>query len=301
MKRRQLAGTDLEVSALGFGCSSWWAKSAFPEEAALALLHRAIEQGVTFFDTGSNYAGGQAERRLGKALREHRVGDLIVGTKAGTWVAPNGSFYRDFSPAAVRTGIEASLRNLGLERVDLLHLHGPPPGAVTDELLACLDDLRKAGKVRYCGVNGFGPELVARVVSSDVLATVMFDFNLLRADRKPVIEQLARAGKGFIAATPLAQAYFSSKLFKPKRMADLWYLARAIGKHRDMVRRGFSFRFVNEIPGWTGAQVALAYALANPHVSVAVFGTTDLNRLCENLEAASRSLPHGVLQRIEAT
>jgi aryl-alcohol dehydrogenase-like predicted oxidoreductase len=300
MQRRTLAGTDLEVSALGFGCSSWWAKSAFPEDSALALLHLAIEQGVNFFDTGSNYAGGQAERRLGKALRDHRRERIVVGTKAGTWVAPNGSFYRDFSPAAVRTGIETSLRNLGLEQVDLLHLHGPPAEQVTDDLLRCLEDLKRAGKVRHCGVNGFGPLLLARVVGSDVLSTMMFDFNVLRVDRKPVIERLVRAGKGFIAATPLAQAYFSNKLFKPKRMADLWYLARAIGKHRDMMRRGFSFRFLNDYSGWTGAQVALAYVLSNPLVSVAVFGTTDRGRFLENVQAASRSLPEEIISKIEA-
>jgi aryl-alcohol dehydrogenase-like predicted oxidoreductase len=300
MKTRPVGTTGLRISELGFGCSSWWAKSAFPEPEALKLIHRAIESGINFFDTGSNYAGGQAERRLGIALQGDRGREIIVATKAGTWVAPNGSFFRDFTAAAVRRGLEASLRNLRRERVELLHLHGPAPYDVTDELLGCLVDLRSEGKVGWCGVNGYGSELIDRVLATDVLSTMMFDFNLLRVDRKASIDRLAEAGKGFLAATPLAQSYFSNKLFKPKRLADLWYLARALGKHRDLLARGFAFRFVNEVEGWTGAQVALAYVLENPNVSTAIFGTTDAGRLSENIASVSRRLPRDLFERIEA-
>jgi aryl-alcohol dehydrogenase-like predicted oxidoreductase len=299
VSRRLLGATGLEVSELGFGCSSFWAKAAFPEARAVALLHRAIEGGVRFFDTGPSYAGGVAERRLAIALAAHPRESLVVATKAGTW--PRGrSFERDFSPDAVRLGLSGSLERLGVERVDLLHLHGPRPEHLTDELLRCLEDLVREGRVGACGVNGFGDELERIVLENDVLATMMFDYNLLRVDRQPIIDRLAGAGKGFLAATPLAQAFFSNKLFKPRRSADLWYLARALRKHRKLVRRGFDFRFVNHVPGWTGGEVAIAYALANPHVSVAIFGTTSRERLEENLNAAERSLPPEIHRRIES-
>lgn len=84
MEYRRIGTTGLEVSELGVGCSSWWAKSAFPEDEALSLIHTAIEQGVTFFDTGPSYAAGQAEKRLGKALQAHQDARLVIGTKAGS-------------------------------------------------------------------------------------------------------------------------------------------------------------------------------------------------------------------------
>ena len=299
--RRKLGETGLRVSELGFGCSSFWAKSAFPEARAFELVHKAIERGVNFFDTGSNYAGGQAERRLGKVLREHRDKDLVIATKAGTWAADDGSEYRDFSPTAVRKGVEGSLKRLDLDHVSLLHLHAPPAGAITDELLRCLEKLKQDGLVSFCGVNGENKRIIETVLEHDVFSTVMFDYNVFQSAKKPVLAKLAAAGVGFIAATPLGQAHWSNKLFKPTRVADLWYIARALRRHRAKVVRGFSFRFIENYPGWTGGEVAIAYALSNPDVSAAIFGTTSVDRLAENLGASGRELPQEIIDRIEAS
>jgi aryl-alcohol dehydrogenase-like predicted oxidoreductase len=286
------------VSELGLGTAGFWGKRAFPESRSLALVHAAIERGVNFFDTGANYSGGQAEIRLGKILKEHKGANLVVGTKAGSYVASDGRQYRDFSPDAVRRGVEESLRKLNLEQVALLHLHGPAGDHITDELLRCLEDLKHAGLVGFCGVNGGTPDTHRLVLENDVLSTVMFDYNLLRADRRSAISELVDAGKGFIAATPLAQGHFSNQLFKPTRPADLWYLARAFGKHRASLRRGFDFRFVNDYPGWTGSEIAIACTLSNQEVSTAVFGTTSLERLKQNLRTADRPLPQEIVDRI---
>jgi len=216
-------------------------------------------------------------------------------------VAADGSVHRDFSPSVVRKSVEFSLRNLQRERLELLHLHAPSTEHVTEELLRCLEDLQRAGLVCACGINGFGNELQEHVLANPILSTMMFDFNLLSVERKEYIERLVVAGKGVFASTPLAQAYFSNKLFKPMRLADLWYLARALRKHPDKLLRGFKFRFVNDYPGWSGAEVALAYVLANPGVSAAVFGTTNTRRLLENLRVSGRKLPKDIMQRIEST
>ena len=135
VRRRPLGKTGLEVSELGFGCSSFWAKTVFPEHQALGLVHAAIERGVNFFDTGWNYAAGQAERRLGEALREHRSKEIVVSTKAGTRVSATGSTYKDFRPTWLRESVEGSLKNLQLDHLTILNLHVPEPEDVTDDVL----------------------------------------------------------------------------------------------------------------------------------------------------------------------
>ena len=109
MRRRTAGRTGLRLSELALGCSSFWAKPIFPEKDALALVDDAIEAGINFFDTGASYAAGNAERRLGLALRNHRAnGEIVVATKAGTHVATNGSTYKDWSRAALRDGRRAA-------------------------------------------------------------------------------------------------------------------------------------------------------------------------------------------------
>ncbi len=298
--RRALGRTGLQVSELGFGCSSFWAKSAFPERSAIALVHAALEHGINFFDTGSSYAGGQAESRLGQALRGRSKHDLVIATKVGTRNDRLGQTYKDFRPVWVRQSVEESLRRLGLEVLPLLHLHVPAPSQLTEELIACLVGLRDAGLVRYFGVHGAGDALHGCVLESECFSTAMFDYNVLHARRRSRIRALVAAGRGFLAATPLAQSLYGNKVFRPRRPADLWYLARAVGKHRADLSRGRRFRFIERFEGWTGAQVALGYVLSNADVSVAIFGTTSQARLLENVNAAGRALPPEIIERIES-
>src|SRR5204862_596922 len=124
----RLGHTGLTVSELGYGCASWWGKPAFDEQAALGLVHQAIDLGVTLFDTGASYSAGEAEPRLGRALQGRDRSGLVIATKAGTFHAGGGRIGRDMTPAAIAASAERSLRNLGVERLDLLQLHGPSVG-----------------------------------------------------------------------------------------------------------------------------------------------------------------------------
>jgi len=137
MLYRPLGRTGLTVSEIGFGAASWWGKPQFSERAAVGLVHAALDGGVTFFDTGASYSGGHAEPRLGRALRGRDTAGLVVATKAGTF-AKDGRIGRDFSAAAVIASAERSLRNLGLEALPLLQLHGPATADLTDELRTAL-------------------------------------------------------------------------------------------------------------------------------------------------------------------
>ncbi|HVI30493.1 aldo/keto reductase [Phenylobacterium sp.] len=300
MLYRPLGRTGLTVSEIGYGCASWWGKPAFPEAMAVGLVHAAIDLGVTFLDTGASYSAGEAEPRLGRALKGRDVSGLVVATKAGTFHAGGGRIGRDFSPAAVTASAERSLRNLGLDVLPLLQLHGPAASELTDDLLAALDDLKAKGLVRALGVNSFDPAVIEHVVGLPQFDAVMVDYNVLRPEREPLISRAAAAGKGVLAGMALAMGHTGLKVAKIRGAQDLWYAARGLVRHREEVRRGARFGFLHRQPGMTGSQAALAYVLANPDVSCAVIGTTRPAHLHENAAASGMALPPALMARIRA-
>lgn len=300
MRYRSLGTTGLQVSELGLGCASYWGKSRFPEAQALSLVHRAIDRGVTLFDTGASYSAGEAEPRLGRALKRRDTSGLVIATKAGTFHAGAGRIGRDFSPAAIVASAEASARNLGLETLPLLQLHGPALAEFTDELRAALTALKARGLVRALGVNSFDPAVIAHAIGMAEVDAVMIDFNVLRPERVPLIAAAAAAGKGVLAGMPLAMGHTAPLLSRLRGPQDLWYLARGLARHRAEMAKGARFRFLHRAPGITGAQALLAQVLEQPGVSAAVFGATRLAHLEENLAASGMSLSPDLRARIAA-
>jgi len=299
MLYRPLGRTGLTVSEIGFGCASWWGKPAFAEREAVGLVHAAIEGGVTLFDTGASYSGGQAEPRLGRALKGRDTSNLVIASKAGTFFA-RGRIGRDFSPAAVRASAERSLRNLGVEALGLLQLHGPAMADLTAELLETLAALKARGLVRAVGVNSFDPAVIEAAIRRPQIDAVMIDYNVLRPERAPLIAQAAAAGKGVLAGMPLAMGHTGLKVTKIRGLRDLWYAARGLARHREEVRAGARFGFLHRLEGMTGSQAALSYVLANPDVSAAVIGTTRTRHLMEDVAASGMSVPAEALARIQA-
>jgi aryl-alcohol dehydrogenase-like predicted oxidoreductase len=298
MLYRPLGRTGLTVSEIGFGAASWWGKPRFSETAAVRLIHAALDGGVTLFDTGSSYSGGHAEPRLGRALKG-RAAALVVATKAGTF-AREGRIGRDFSPAAIVASAEQSLRNLGLETLPLLQLHGPAIAELTDDLRCALADLKARGLVRAVGVTSFDPQVIGQAIGLPDIDVVMVDYNVLRRDRELSIAAAAAAGKGVLAGMPLAMGHTGRQVLKLRAPRDLWYAARGLMRHRREVREGARFGFLSRLPGMTGAQAALAYVLANPNIASAVTGTTRLAHLRDNLAASGLALPAETLTSIRA-
>ena len=297
MRYRALGRTGLTVSELGFGCASWWGKPRFDEATALGLVHEAIDRGVTLFDTGASYSAGEAEPRLGRALAGRDTSKLVIATKAGTYHAGGGRIARDMSPAAIAASAERSLRNLGLETLGLLQLHGPSIVEL-DAAIETLAALKARGLIRAVGLNSFDPAVIEHAIGLPGVDVVMVDYNVLRPEREPLIARAAAAGKGVLAGMPLAMGHTRSLLERLKGPQDLWYAARALAKHRGELKRGARFGFLHRLPHMTGSQAALAYVLANPHVSAAVFGATRPEHLRENLAASGLALPDGVTARI---
>jgi aryl-alcohol dehydrogenase-like predicted oxidoreductase len=294
---RPLGRTGLRVSEIGFGAASWWGLRRMDEAEAIRLVHAALEGGVTLFDTGSAYSGGEAEPRLGRALNGRDAHSLVVATKAGTYFA-DGRVRRDFSPAAIASSAERSLKALGLEALPLLQLHGPAISELTEDLLEALEGLKARGLVRALGINSFDPGVIAHATALPQINVVMVDYNVLRPEREPLIARAAAAGKGVLAGMPLAMGHLGLRLHKLTGARDLWYAARALARHRSEVVRGLRFGFLNRLEDITGAQAALAYVLANPGVSAAVVGATRLSHVRDNLAASGLTLRPQVLKEI---
>ena len=126
----------------------------------------------------------------------------------------------------------------------------------------------------------------------------MLDYNILRQDRNTLIKALSKKGIGVVAGAALAESLFSNRILKIKSFKDIWYLARALKNFRHHLIKGFDYRFINKYYGISGSQIALSYVLQNSHVSSAVFGTTSLIHLAENLESSNLVITSEIYKKI---
>ena len=299
MRMRPFGRTGAVVSELGFGCAGFWGRAVFPEKRAVALVHQALDLGINVFDTGGSYGGGVAETRLGLALKGRDTSRLLVATKAGPEKV-GGRVVRDFSPDAVEASLKRSRERLGLETIPLFQLHGPEIGEMTDALFERLWQLRARGWYRWLGLNSFDHAPLAWAIDSGRFNSVMLDYNLLRPDRARLIEAARGRGMAAIAGMPLAMGHIDRQALKLRRPSDLWYLARGLAypRHRADMIAGLRYGFLREIDGWTPAQAALAWVLANEKVNVAVVGTTRPEHLAELATVPGRQLPAPLMSRI---
>jgi aryl-alcohol dehydrogenase-like predicted oxidoreductase len=294
MLYRRLGKTELIVSELGLGCASYWGKAIFSEADAVRLVHTAVDRGVTFFDTGASYSGGNAEPRLGRALADlSNKHDLVVSTKAGTYSDDRNKRREDYSAQGVRRTVEASLKRLGLDTIPLLHLHGPEIHQLTPDLLETLQRLIEEGKVRHLSVNSHNMSVIEHAATLPLFGAVMIDYSVFRPEREKIIRRLAEARIGVLAGTSLGGGFFRPGSFAVRGLQDLWYIARAAKSFRSEIWRGLKF----DRP--ISPEAALAWVLTNKDVSCAVFGTTRIDHLMSNLRASELPLDDNTSQIIQ--
>jgi len=286
------------TSSLGLGCASAWGQQWYPERKAIAIVHRALELGITTFDTGPTYSGGTAEPRLGRAMAGKDLSGMLVSTKVGTHLGTNQRLYKDWSPAAIERSLASSRKNLGLDCMPLLYLHGPRPETFTNELLDTLGAARNRGHVRWLGVNSFDDDVLEMLVDIPDFDVIMLDYNLIRRHREQIIERLHGAGKVIVAGAALANHLLAPNFLVPRSKTDAWYLLRMLKNYRGDYLRARRLSFIIRETGFAPAQAALAYIAANPHVATAMFSTTNIVHLEENAAARGMHLPEPILKRI---
>lgn len=285
---------------LGFGCAGAWGKRWFDARAAQRVLAVALDAGIRHIDTAGFYSGGEAERRLGEALADCPPDlreAIFISTKTGTRYRGLRSAEKNFSPAAIRVDVEASLKRLGRERLDLVYLHGPSEADLGPGLEA-LCELKAEGKVVRAGVCGAGSGL-AQAAEAPGVDVIMGVYNFLRRDHDGIFRIARRRGVGVVAIAPLAQGLYRRGMLAPRSLPDLWHAARALIKNRaELSAARAASPLLESFEGWTPAQIALSFALAHPAIDVAVAATTSPGHLTELAAAAKRPPPPGAMERL---
>ena len=271
--RRPLGRTSLSVPILGFGVSGPHRAGVVSERSTIRLIHQAIEAGAGLFDTAPFY--GQAQARLGRALKGVARNRFIAMSKVGTVRGPFGSS-KDFSASGMRASLEGSLSELGIDALDVVFLHGPPIEGLPDASLAALAAARSAGLVRALGVSGRGPEIDA------CLRTGLFDVVQAPLDGNGWDTRAQAAGAGFMGIEVLRGAAEGWR--HPVDGADLWYMARTLRN------RGFTALTRRGADG-KAACAALDGALRRPTVTSVVISTAKPSHLAALLEIAAALSP----------
>lgn len=274
MRINLLGSSGLAVSAVGLGCMSL--EKAGDE--AETIVHRALDLGVTFFDTADLYGRGANEALLARALGARRR-EVIVGTKVGNrWHDGRDGWHWDPSPAYIRAAVEASLRRLATDYIDLYQLHGGTIDDPIDDIIATFEALRQAGAIRAWGISSIRPNVIRAYAARSSIASVMMQYSVL--DRRPeehAMPLLHSRGISVIVRGPVAKGLLAGK---PAR-AEL-------GHDRDRVAAVQRvLGDVSSAAGRTPAQSALRFALAAPAVATAIPGASSVAQLQDNVAAAA--------------
>ena len=307
MKTRRLGKAGPEVSAIGLGCMGMAAfyGQASDEAQATAVIHRALDLGVTFLDTAEMYGPHTNEIQIGKALADRRD-RAFVATKFGIgYNAERTALTVDGSPANVRRAIEGSLTRLGMDHVDLYYLHRVDANTPIEETVGAMGELVKEGKVRFLGLSEASPATLRRGHAEHPITALQTEYSLW--SREPEDELLATCdelGIGFVPYSPLGRGFLSGEI---KSIDDLAegdfrrtnprFMGENFQKNIDLVH---AVAAIAADKGVTAAQLALAWVLARGETLVPIPGTRRIRTLEENAAAVDLVLTVDDLARIEA-
>lgn len=299
MDYRQLGKTGLRVSAVGFG--AWQLDNSIwggPDEAAsIELVQAALGAGCNFFDTAPGYGNGASERLLGKALKGRR-GEAILCTKFGH-ADPK---QMDFSAAGLRPSLEASLRRLQTDHVDVLLLHNPPgdllDGTKAADLYAELEALQRAGKVRAFGASIDTSQELRTLALTTTSGAAEVLFNAFHQDVRRAFDEAAERSVGLIAKVPLDSGWLGGKYDEHSRfdgIRERWSPA-VVDRRAALVRK---LRALLP-PGMPLTQAALGFVLAHREIATVIPGAKTRAQLEANLAAAAEPLPATLLTAVHA-
>jgi aryl-alcohol dehydrogenase-like predicted oxidoreductase len=307
METRKLGSRGPQVSAIGFGAMSIgiadvYTSSVRGDDQAVALIHRALDLGVTMIDTADVYGG--SETQVGKALKGRRDG-VVLATKFGFVNDRPGEEERiDGSPDYVRRACDASLKRLAVDHIDLYYLHRVDPRVPIEETVGAMGDLVRRGKVRHLGLSEPSPATVRRAHAVHPLAAVQNEYSLWTRDPEDaLLPTLRELGIALVAYSPLGRGFLAGRFRSPNDLApDDWRRnnPRFTGEN---FRRNLALADrVRELAGQKGctpAQLALAWLIRRHNDVVPIPGTSSIARLGENVAAVDVRLTAEDLDRIE--
>ena len=305
MQKRTLGKSGLEVSAIGLGCMglSYGYGPATERGAAIELIRRAFELGVTFFDTAEAYGPGDNEELLGEALAPFRD-KVVIATKFGFKDGKVASGV-DSRPENIRAVAEASLRRLKADVIDLFYQHRVDPNVPMEDVAGAVKDLIAQGKVRHFGMSEAGVESIRRAHAVQPVAALQSEYSMWwREPEKAILPLLEELGIGFVPFSPLGKGFLTGAINADTKF-DANDFRNIVPRFAEAARQANQHLVgvLGDIAagkGVTRAQIALAWLLAQKPWIAPIPGTTKLHRLEENVGAAAVELTPGDLADIES-
>jgi len=299
MQKRKLGNSNLEVSAVGFGCMgmSWSYGPAKDKQEMISLLGAAVDRGVTFFDTAEVYGPLQNEELVGEALAPFR-GQVVIATKFGWEANPeDGGKWNALNsrPEHIKQVAEGSLKRLKVDAIDLFYQHRVDLNVPIEDVAGAVKELIQEGKVKHFGLSEASAKTIRRAHAVQPVTALQSEYSLFwREPEETVMPTLEELGIGFVPFSPLGKGFLTGKIDADTKFDSTDFrstVPRFSPENRkanqalvDLVR---SFAEMKKV---TAAQIALAWLLAKKRWIVPIPGTTKLARLEENLGAANVEL-----------
>jgi len=305
MEKRLLGNNGLEVSALGLGCMglSFGYGKATEKNEAIALIRSAFENGVTFFDTAECYGPFINEEIVGEALEPFRK-EVVIATKFG-FQGGDSTKGLDSSPARIKSVVEASLKRLRTDSIDLLYQHRVDPNVPIEEVAETVKQLIKEGKVKHFGLSEAGAETIRRAHIIQPVAALQSEYSLFyREPEKEIIPVLEELGIGFVPFSPLGKGFLTGAINEDTKFesSDFRNIVPRFSEENRKANQTL-VELVKSIAAQKNAapsQIALAWLLSQKPWIVPIPGTTKLHRLEENIGGAVIHLSKEELNNIDA-
>jgi aryl-alcohol dehydrogenase-like predicted oxidoreductase len=304
MDKRRLGTEGLEVSEQGLGCmgmSAWYGPT--DEQESIATIHRALELGITFLDTADVYGQGHNEELVGRAIAGRRD-EVTLATKFGNRWFDDGTRTIDGSPEYVHQAIDASLRRLNVDYVDLYYQHRVDANTPIEETVGAMAELVAAGKVKHIGLSEAGPQTIRRGHAVHPVTALQSEWSLWTRDPEAdVLPTVRELGIGFVAYSPLGRGFLAGRFSSPDELSDDDFRRN----HPRMTGENFErnriladrVRELAAEKGCTPAQLALAWVLSRGEDVVPIPGTKRRKYLEQNAAASDVELTEDELHELD--
>lgn len=296
MQKRQLGKSGLEVSAIGLGCMGMSAGfgPASDTKEMIALIHAAIDRGVTFFDTAELYGPYINEKLVGEALHPYRD-QVVIATKFGFDLQGEDPSELNSRPEHIKEAVEGSLKRLNVDYIDLYYQHRVDPNVPIEEVAGTIKDLIQEGKVKYWGLSEAGVKTIRRAHAVQPLTAVQSEYSMMwRSPEKELLPTLEELGIGFVPYAPLGKGFLTGKVDKNATFAKSDFRSTVPRFQPENLEANQALvELIKKIAAEknaTPAQIALAWVLVQKPWIVPIPGTRKLERLEENLSAVNVEL-----------